>query len=132
MPARNSEFPWLSYYGNYNFFESRMREHSKVLKLEKVGVGLYEIYLKDGRTLKVFICECYSFGGGEYYETTQKTGPLDAIIINSNWCGYTPEIKIACQAEKVGVFDISGFMAAINLKNYWEYMTEFEKKELKT
>lgn len=131
MSAHNSEFPWLSYYGHYKFFEDRMNDHSKVSGIDKVDTGLYDAHLKDGRVLRVFICECYSFGGGEYYEITQKLGPVDAVVINSNWCGYSPEVKIACQMEKVGIFDISGFMAAINLKNYWEYMTELEKKKLK-
>lgn len=131
MPAHNREFPWLSYYKQYNFFEGRMREHSKVSDLKKINAGLYDVSMKDGRVLRVFICECYSFGGGEYYEATQNLGKVDAVVINSNWCGYSPEVKIACQAEHVGIYDIAGFMAAINMPNHWEYMTESEKKMLK-
>ena len=132
MPAHNSEFPWLSYYGNYSFFERVIAAHDKVSKVNNTGVGLYNISLCDGRMLKVFICECYAFGGAEYYETVQKVGPVDAIIINSNWCGYSFDLKISCMDQKVGIFDINGFMGAINKINFWEYMTEWEKKCLKT
>ncbi len=131
MPAYNKSFPWMSYYGNYRFFEKRMQSHDKVLNLENVGDGLYEIILIDGRTLKIFICECYSYGMAEYYESVEKLGHLDAVIINSIWCGYTMEAKFHCREQNVGLFDIGGFMAALNRTNYWDYLTEQEKEYLK-
>ena len=45
MPAHNENFPWMSYYGNYNFFEKRMSEHSKVGAVKKVSPSLYHIEL---------------------------------------------------------------------------------------
>lgn len=130
MPAPNDSFPWLSYYGNYRFFVERMLTHSKVTDVRNTGEGLYEIDLKDGRTLVVFICECYSFGLAEYLESVEKLGRLDAIVINSNWCCYTMDVKLHCKDQKVGIFDIKGFMAALNLNNYWEYLTQEEKEHL--
>ena len=131
MPAHNSEFPWLSYYGNYNFFEERMKGHGKVTELTTIDTGLYDAHLNDGRVLRVFVCECYSFGGAEYYEAIQRVGAVDAVVINSNWCGYSFELKVSCQQENVGIFDIGGFMAAINLKEHWRFMTEAERKRFK-
>ncbi|WP_032699973.1 hypothetical protein ACTACM_19660 [Pseudomonas fragariae (ex Marin et al. 2024)] len=126
MAAQNKNFPWMSHYGEYQFFEERMRNHNKVSKLKNIQGGLYEILLKNGKTLKIFICECYSYGVAEYEETVQKLGPLDAIIINSNWCGYSSEAKSYCRERLVGLFDIREFMAALNLTRYWEYPTENE------
>lgn len=120
----------MSYYRNYKFFEDRMRSHSKVVDVRNVDAGLYEIALIDGRTLRVFICECYSFGLAEYFESVEKLGALDAVIINSNWCGYTMEAKLHCRASSVGLFDIGGFMSALNLRNHWEYLTKQEKEYL--
>jgi len=116
----------MSHYGEYQFFEERMRNHNKVSKLKNIQGGLYEILLKNGKTLKIFICECYSYGVAEYEETVQNLGPLDAIIINSNWCGYSSEAKSYCRERLVGLFDIREFMAALNLTRYWEYPTENE------
>jgi hypothetical protein len=130
MPAHNSEFPWLSYYGNYNFFEERMREHSNVSGLKLINIGLYEITLTRGSVLKVFICECYAFDDASYHEVIANYGKVDTVIISSNWCGYHLETKLERIREKVGIFDIKGFMAAINKPNHWEYMTEDERKRM--
>lgn len=131
MPAHNKSFPWMSYYGNYQFFEQRMSTHNKVADVRNTGKGLYEIDLIDGRTLSVFICECYSFGVAEYQESVEELRDLDVVVINSNWCGYTMDVKLYCQERDVGVFDIKGFMTALNHRNYWEYLTKEEKEYLK-
>jgi len=130
MPAHNSEFPWLSYYKNYNFFQQRMREHSKVSGLKLINTGLYEITLTSSSVLKVFICECYAFDDAAYHELIANYGKVDAVVISSNWCGYNFETKLERMREKVGIFDIRGFMAAINKPNYWEYMTEYEREKM--
>lgn len=127
MPAHNNTFPWLSYYKHYQFFEERMREHSKVRKIENIKPGLYDIGLSDARVLRVFICECYAFDDASYQETVENYGPVNAVIISSNWCGYDFEMKLARMQEAVGIFDIRGFMAAINTRRYWEYMTDLER-----
>jgi len=128
MPAHNDSFPWMSYYGNYTFFEGCMRSHNKVANIQNIGEGLYEIDHADGRTLIVFICECYSFGMAEHFESVENLGDLNAVIINSNWCGYTMEAKLFCRDNGVGLFDIKGFMAALNIYDYWNYLTKEEKE----
>lgn len=129
MPAHNSTFPWLTYYRHYTFFENRMREHSKVRGLQKINTGLYDVHLLDDRVLRVFICECYSFDDADYHETVENYGLVDAVVISSNWCSYDFEMKLARMQEEVGVFDLKGFMAAINRTKCWEYMTEYERKD---
>ncbi|EPY7408850.1 hypothetical protein ABVL72_24260 [Klebsiella pneumoniae] len=131
MPAENNKFPWLSYYRNYNFFEQRMREHSKVVSCENINIGLYNIRLTNGKILKVFICECYAFGTAEYVESCENYGELNAVVISSNWCGYSLDIKRDCMQNNVGIFNIGGFMAAINRDMFWTYMTEYEKERFK-
>ncbi len=131
MPARNENFPWLSHYGNYMFFEKMMSRHKKVSKISNIDQGHYQLGLFNGSEIKVFICECYSFGLAEYYESVEKLGKLDAIIINSNWCGYTREVKWHCLKNRVGLFDIGGFMAALNGDKFWEYMTGDEEEYFK-
>lgn len=131
MSAHNSSFPWLTYKGKYDFFEQRMQEHNKVESYEKIKDGLYEILLTNSKTLIVFICDCYSYGIAEYEETHEKYGKLDAVIINSNWCGYSLELKHNCMQKKIGIFDIRGFMLAIRKDEFWTYLTDDEKKQFK-
>jgi hypothetical protein len=103
-----------------------MKAHGRVSRLNGIGDGVYELTLGSGRVLKVFICECYSYGAAEYVETIQNLGKLDAIIINSNWCGYTTEAKLLCRSEKVGLFDIGDFMGALNKPEIWSYLNEHD------
>lgn len=129
MPAHNDDFPWLSYYGNYEFFEQRMLEHNQVDSYENIGDGLYNIRLTSGRNLKVFICECYAYGSAEYIESCENYGKLDAVVINGNWCGYSLELKHECMQSEVGIFTVGGFMAAINRNRFWTYLTDYEKEQ---
>lgn len=131
MPAFSSKFPWPSHYGNFNFFENKMRSHNKISSVNSIGNGIYSLKLKDGRDLRIFICECYAFGVAQYMETAEILGNLDAIIINSAWCGYSPDAKRHCRQNRVGLFMIGEFMAALNRRNFWEYLTEAEKEYFK-
>ncbi|WP_193188394.1 hypothetical protein [Nisaea sediminum] len=131
MGAHSDNFPWPSHYGNYNFFEERLSNHSKVASLRSQGDGIYQLTLKRGETLRVFICECYAFGIAEYMETIEQIGKLNAVIINSAWCGYSPDAKRFCRESRVGLFTIGEFMAALNRPRYWDYLTDDEKEYFK-
>jgi hypothetical protein len=124
----NSTFPWPPYYGHFNFFEERMRQHRCVSNVHTIEGGLYELTLSAGGALRVFICECYSFGAAEYAETILKVGEVDAIIVNSAWCGYTMEAKRTARSAKVGLFKIGDFMSALNKPRIWDYLNEGDAK----
>lgn len=131
MPAYSDVFPWRSHYGEYDFFEARMKGHGRVKSIEALDAGLYQITKKDGAVLRAFICECYSYGIAEYMETTQKLGKLDAVVINSDWCGYTDEAKIECRNGGVGLFKIGEFMGALNRPDFWMYLTDWQEERYK-
>lgn len=126
MPAHSDTFPWLSYYGGYNFFEARMMEHSRVKNFDVEGESLYGITRDINDFIRVFICECYSYGVAEYWETVEKVGEINAIIISGTWCGYTDDLKIQCRDKKIGLFSIKDFMAALNHRDYWNYLEKWE------
>lgn len=123
MSAYSESFPWPSHYGHFNFFEQRMQTHSRVRQFQTLGGGVYEVTRSDGTVLRVFICECYAYGMAEYMETVQNVGHVDAVIINSAWCGYTNDVKLECRKERVGVFKIAEFMGALNRQDFWDYLT---------
>jgi hypothetical protein len=124
-------FPWPPYYGHFQFFEKRMRSHSQVSNLKALGNGLYEITTRNGDALRVFACECYSFGAAEYVETTEALGHLDVILINSAWCNYTLEAKRLCRTDKVGLFKIGDLMAALNRQGLHNHLTKDEREAFK-
>ena len=131
MAGHSDKFPWPSYYGHFAFFEQRMRAHSGVAGLEPKGNGIYELTTKFGATLRVFICECYSFGAAEYIESMQTLGKLDAIVINSAWCGYTMDAKHLARNDKVALSKIGDFMSALNKADAWSHLNEAEQETFK-
>lgn len=131
MPAHNINYPWMSYYENYDYFEQRMSEHNRVSGIDKINPSLYHIELVNGNVIKTFICECYSFDVAEYFEATQELGELNAVVINSIWCGYSLEVKHLCRNRQVGIYKIREFMAALNMERYWQYLTDYEKEQFK-
>lgn len=126
MAVHDENFPWPSCYGHFKFFESQLTKHGKVASLTALGDGVYELARAKGDTLRVFICECYAFGVAEYMETVEQLGGLNAIIINSAWCGYSPDTKRQCREEKVGLFKIGEFMSALHRDDYWMYLSDRE------
>lgn len=128
MAVNSENFPWTSHCGHYNFFETQMDRHQKVSSLKPERIGVYQLKRTQGDTLRVFICECYAFGVAEYIETIGEIGKLEVVIINSAWCGYTPDAKRYCRDDKVGLFKVGEFMAALNRIDYWLYLTDEEKE----
>lgn len=127
MPAHSNEFPWPSFYGHFQFFENAMLSHRCVTEIGGLGEGLYRIERPFGKPLLVFVCQCYSFGVAEYIETINKLGSLDAIVIDSAWCGFTFDAKRMCYNEKVGLFQLPQLMGALNKEEIWTYLTEDER-----
>lgn len=130
MAAFSEVFPWPNSYGHYNFFEQRMKGHGRVGGYSGKGQGVYEVK-RDGGTLRVFICDCYAFGVAQYMEAVGHLGKLDAVVINSNWCGYSDEVKLHCNMERVGVFTIGEFMGALNRPDFWNYLSDAQVETYK-
>jgi hypothetical protein len=131
MAANSTVFPWPPYYGHFKFFEARMLQHSRVRELKTLGDGRYDLTDNFGNVLKIFICECYSFGAAEYIEAKNALGSIDVVVINSAWCGYTMEAKRLCRSERVGLFKVGDFMAALNKAKPWDHLTEAEANQFK-
>ena len=127
MGAHSEDFPWPSHYGDYKYFEANMNNHHLVTSLDYQGDGVYILNRKEGCPLRVFICECYSFGVAEYTEVVEQIGKVDVVIIDSRWCEYTSDAKHYCRELKVGLFKIGEFMGALNRDDYWNYFPDEEK-----
>ena len=126
MAARSDAFPWPSHYGHFRFFEDRMKSHSRVANIASADNGIYELTRDSGQVLRVFICECYSFGVAQFIEAQNQLGHVDVVIINSNWCGYTKDARAHCRAAQVGLFTIAEFMGALGQEDFWNYQTPAE------
>lgn len=130
MAASSSAFPWPGHYGHFQFVEAQLNGHDKVVSINNDGGGVYSLVRLQGDTLRILVCECYSFGVAEYLEVVNNLGKVDVVIINSAWCGYTDDVKQHCRSEKVGVFKIGEFMSAINKNQYWMHLSQREQDEI--
>lgn len=124
MPAHSNEFPWPSYYGHFKFFEEKIKYHSAVKSLSGGEGGVYVVGRHIGDDLRVFVCDCYSFGYAEFIDTVTRLGGVDAIVVNSTWCGYTMDAKKAAYERRIGVFRLRDFMASLNKRDVWTYLDE--------
>ena len=130
MGANSSDFPWPSYYGEHAFLKKVMWGNNKVTDIIEVEKAVYDIERSYGDTIRIFVCECYSFGAAEYEEAMTNLKDINAIIIDSNWCNYTGDAKIMAYSDGVGLFKIVEFMHQARLRNYLE-PTEDEKEMYK-
>ncbi|MBY5827671.1 hypothetical protein [Rhizobium leguminosarum] len=128
MTAYKSDFPWPSYDGRFKFFEDRVNGHEKVEQLVNLGGGFFEVTRRGGDKLRAFVCECYTFGVAEFIEVRDHCADVSAIVISSSWCGYTDDVKDYCKALKIGVFNISEFMGALNREEFWSYVVPERKR----
>ena len=129
MPAQNKTFPWMAYYGHYNYFEKQMNNHNNITRWEMTPEGLYKVHRNHQDILNVFICECYIYGVAEYTKTIDEIGPIDCIVINSMWCSFTNEVKRICRNKGVLLCKITDFMGAMNFEEYSAYLSIDEKKK---
>lgn len=121
MAADDETFPWPSHDGRFRYFEDRMTGHDGVAGLTSIGGGVYELTTATGKTLRLFVCDCYAFGVAEYMETVDRVGEVDAVVIQSLWRGYTSEAKRHCRDRKVGLFKVNELMGALNRDDFWNY-----------
>jgi hypothetical protein len=76
--------------------------------------------------MRVFACECYTFGAAEYIENADELGNLNVILINSAWYGYM--LKHLCCADKVDLFKIGDLMLAFNKHGLRSCLNSSERK----
>jgi len=90
----------------------------RVTDLIEIDTAIYDVQRTFGDTIRIFICECYSFGAAEYIETMEKLEGINAIIIDSNWCNYTYDAKVMAFSDGVGLYKVVEFMHRIRDKDY--------------
>ncbi|MEG4202989.1 hypothetical protein QUA20_03540 [Microcoleus sp. Pol7_A1] len=95
------------------YIEDFLATHSFITRMEKLNIGMFDVELKDGRSLRVFATDTYFFT--EYtFERVMAIDPaVDAIICSNPYGTYTREAKALCIDHKIGLFTLRTFMGAI-------------------
>jgi hypothetical protein len=107
--------------GGIYFFESRMKDHSAVRSLERVGDQLYSIERTMGDTLLVYLSGIYVFSTFEYYELKGQHRDLNAIVLAGPWQGICSDARAQAVSDHVSLFKLKGFMGALARRDHWNY-----------
>jgi hypothetical protein len=96
------------------FFERAMAQHRKVECCEQVQRELYQLTRRDGLSpLRVLLVNIYTVGVADVIELLGEFPGLQAIVILSNWNGYTTDAKEYAKQRGVGVFVMNEFLGAL-------------------
>jgi hypothetical protein len=111
------------------YIEKFLANHSFIRRMEKLNIAMFDVDLKDDRSLRVFATNTYFFT--EYtFEQIMAIDPGVDVIICSNPCGtYTWEAKALSIDHKIGLFTLRAFMGAIrkNGEEFLNYLLQEEK-----
>ena len=74
---------------------------------------MFDVELKDGRSLRVFATNTYFFTEYTFEKVMAIDPAVDAIICSNPYGTYTREAKALCIDRKIGLFTLRSFMGAI-------------------
>lgn len=114
-----------------DYINKFLANHSFIRSMKKWNICTFEVQLVDGRLLRVFVTNTYYFT--EYtFEKIMIIDPnIDAIICSTPYSTYSEGAKRLCIENKVGLFMLGEFMAAIRYDGdrFLNYLPSREKRE---
>ncbi|MBD1880548.1 nucleotidyltransferase domain-containing protein [Coleofasciculus sp. FACHB-T130] len=95
------------------YIEDFLATHSFITRMEKLNIAMFDVELKDGRSLRVFATNTYFFTEYTFEQVMAIDPAVDAIICSNPYGAYTREAKALCIDHKIGLFTLKTFMGAI-------------------
>lgn len=95
------------------YIEKFLANHSFINRMEKLNIAMFDVDLKDGRSLRVFATNTYFFTEYTFEKVMAVDPAIDAIICSNPYGGYTWAAKALCINNKIGLFRLKEFMGAI-------------------
>lgn len=111
------------------YIEDYLTNHSFITRIEKLNIAMFDVELKDERSLRVFATNTYFFTEYTFEQVMSLDPAVDAIICSNPYGDYTREAKSLCIEHKIGLFTIKSFMGAIRKKGdeFLNYLVQTEK-----
>jgi len=111
------------------YIEKFLANHSFIERMEKLNIAMFDVDLKDGRSLRVFATNTYFFTEYTFEQIMAIDPGVDVIICSSPYGTYTWEAKALCIDHKIGLFNLKAFMGAIrkNGDEFLNYLLQEEK-----
>ena len=96
-----------------DFIEKFLANHSFIEKMEKLNIFMFDVDLKNGRSLRVFTTNTYFFTEYTFDQIMVIDPAIDAIICSCPYGTYTSDAKALCIEHQIGLFKLREFMGAI-------------------
>ncbi|MGI0492450.1 hypothetical protein ACN4EG_11750 [Alkalinema pantanalense CENA528] len=110
------------------YIEKFLATHSFIKRMEKLNIAMFDVDLKDNRSLRVFATNTYFFTEYTFEQIMAIDPGVDVIICSSPYGTYTQETKALCIDHKIGLFTLKTFMGAIR-KNGDEFLNYLLQEE---
>lgn len=114
---------------NSEYIEKILADHSFINRMERLNITMFDVELKDGRSLRVFATNTYFFTEYNFEKIMSIDPAVDAIICSNPYGTYTWQAKTLCIEHKIGLFTFRGFMGAIRKDGdeFLNYLLQDEK-----
>lgn len=112
------------------FIERFLANHSFIDRMEKLNIAMFDVDLKDGRSLRIFATNTYFFTEYTFDQIMAIDPAIDAIICSCPYASYTLDAKAMCIEHQIGLFKLKEFMGAIRKKgdDFLNYLLGEDKK----
>lgn len=113
------------------FFYNLISNHSKVKKIEQIGIPLFSIEKKNGDTLIALLVDIYIISDAEILDLMSRYSNIDVVINISMWNEYTDSAKVIAKEHQIGLFELKEFMGALNCvtrKTFLNYIPQYKRK----
>lgn len=114
---------------NSEYIEKFLADHSFINRMERLNMAMFDVDLKDGRSLRVFATNTYFFTEYTFEKIMSIDPAVDAIICSNPYGTYTWEAKTLCIDHKIGLFTFRRFMGAIRKdgEEFLNYLLQDER-----
>lgn len=125
MSTRNN---WNVPYSSIVWFFNVLENHTKVLNVVREQDILFTITDDEDRTYKILLLNEYRMGAAAVLKAIGEFGITDFIVYGGNWNAATSEAYKVAKENGIALFDYSGVLGALNLKDPKEYKQNGKKK----
>lgn len=113
------------------YVQEYLAKHSFIQKMEEWNVAMFEVFLTDGRVLRVFVTNTYYFTEYTFEKILSIDPNINVIICSNPYSTYSEGAKRQCIRSNIGLFMLNEFMGAVRHKgeNFLNYLVKKERAE---
>jgi len=103
--------------GSVKYFLDRMEDHTHVTRVETLSANRYDLTLKDGTDIRVFITPTYTFDLSDYEQLRARHPEVNCILSDSSWNYFSGEAERVARADGIATFHLGrDLMGALNYR----------------